>query len=723
LGSAVQINAQIPTTEDEFDQMVFEPLYKLSKRGTVLVGNDTETTKITPARGFNPFYGPRIAMIQYSWNDGPVPYDAAVCLRMKPGLVRLPERPDTKAKNKQLRAEWREAHKQWVETGDVSVWPEWCDLEVERPSNVDPEHVIRRMNELTDEGLVYVYKNMMFDLQFLWIDGFVIPKIEQLEEVEIQSHLTEDKPWHKGRRVSHHLASLAERHLNREAVGEGRLDQWFSDMKVKNDSKDYSAVPYASILGPYGCHDTRDTLDLFHFFQGKLDKHDEQSAPGRTLRWLYEDEKLIARNLVEKTMIPGFGVDQGTADELLVKHETSRDEMASTLYQMTGRQIDWSGGTNELASYLFDPPAEGGLGLAVPEFGWTDSGERSVSHKVLEELDTPLTAKILEWRTSNTFINSFLEPIARFNIEGFIHPNFRLVAVRTGRLSCSHPNMQNRPKDKDVRSMFVPRKGYVLLDADYDQVEMRIAAHYAYQVCTKVPTVWYKAWGRNRKSVAPDRNGLWEGFVNDPDFDPHQIMADLSGLPRSREHAGQTTCKEVNFGILYGSGIRGMCKNYGWEQRKAKDVRSWFYKAYPEIAHLKAFIEKQLADRGWIANEFGRRYYIDKMYLALNYLIQGCAGDLIKRAKNKLYLLEDQLREEYEGAHPFRIINTVHDEVVTEVREDLLDAKFVSRVDAEMTTWKRYDGSDLFCVPITAGYAVSASNWGDLEDYEWKEAA
>ena len=690
-----------------------------------MVALDSETTQVDPARGFNPFYGVREAAGSASWNDDGNEYDVTWCNRLRPGLLKKPVHGLSKKKeDAEKRATFREALKYWQHTGNLNgllaLDIDGLDFEIEQPHNFPVEYVVRRLNELTALGVVWIFKNAKFDLEIFWADEFEIPPVEQIEDVEFLSHLTEENPWQKGRPVSHKLQDLARRHLQRDTEGSDRLNEWFEQLGVPGEKRCYDAVP-ASILCPYAAADTRDTIDLFFFFVKKAERMDGESQPGKTLAGMYRHEMQTLRDLVVETMIPGMRIHQGRADALYEKHETIRGDKGRELFEITGKQITWDS-PNDVEDYLFGPTSAGSLGLKCPDWGHTAKGKRSTSKRVLESLKHPATEKLLEWRHENTFVNSFLAPIARFNIDGFIHPDFHLTTVRTGRMSCSHPNMQNRPTDAELRAMFIPRDGYVFLLMDYDQVEMRIGAHYAYNVMQAVPDFWRELkWkGRHWKWVHSvcEECPLWDGFnSDDDDFDPHQRMVEVSGLPRKSIEVGKPSAKTVNFAILYGAGIKAMTRQFGFPQTEGKRVKAYFAKANPELEHLGHFVAKALEERGWISNEFGRRYYVDLAYLGLNYLIQGCAGDLMKRGLHGVYEIKRELREANEGLEPMFVDNIVHDEVVMEIREDLVTPALARRINTALVTHER-DGGPIFTVPITAGCEIAEHDWGHKVDYE-----
>lgn len=720
------------TDPETFDRDFFEPVVayvhatrEAGKRA--FLSFDAETTRIDKKRGFNPFYGSRVCMGSFSFDGlGGEQHDFAFTCRMKRALRSKPERPSGKGsgdKKKEFNAAWKKfaGVNETPGTWDPQDLPEWLELDIEEPTNFDIEHVIKRMNELTDLGVVWIGKNVKFDLLMYNADGFVIPPAEQIEDVEPLSHLSEEKPWQQGKPVSHSLQPLAERHLGRPPEASNGMERWFDDeMGVKKDLRDYSAVP-VSIEAPYAMQDTRDTLDLFFFFIEKIHRQDKESRPGATVYGLYRQEIAFLRELIIETILPGCPVSQEKADEAFAEYQEVRRKHAEQLYELTGKHLDWDN-PHEVAPYLFDPKSEGGLGLQVPEHGFTATGQRSTSDKVLQRIDHPVVDEILAWRKANTFIQSFLEPIARFNYDGFIHPDFWLTSTRTGRMSCTHPNMQNRPKDTKIREIFRPRDGYVFLLMDYDQIEMRIAAHYAKKVMDALPEFWVQLFFRGRpwkwiKSTCTHAP-LWEGFVSrDPSFDPHMRTAEHSGLPRKTQEVGKPTAKTLNFLIIFGGGLKAQEKQLGFERAKAKKMLQTFREANPEIEHLKNFVTKRVQEKGWVSNEFGRRYYIDRPHLGLSYIVQGCAGDLIKRGVQQIYEVQKQLREEHEGPNPLYVDNIVHDEVIMEVREDLLSPQLAGRVNSALTTHER-DGEPIFSVPITAGCEVAPVDWGHPEEYE-----
>ncbi len=724
----------------DFDEQVFYPLMKmLREEELVLAALDTETQQIDADRGFNPFYGVRMCMGSISWNTRVAEHDYAWNNRMETALLEKPMLPtrlsdypawlqtlvgprkgdDRSSFISARRRELSSARRAWLKDWDLGHFPDWYPLQTSTPENIDVEHVIRRLDELTRAGIVWVMKNAKFDMLMLWADGMEPIPLDQLHDAEIMSHLTEDKPWQQGKKVSHKLQELAERHLGRDPGASNALEAWFKSHEIGKKHRNYACAP-ANVVGTYAWQDTRDTLDLFYFFDKKMDRFDDDSR--YSIRGLYRSEMELIHNLVYGTIIPGLPVDQAQADATTEKYSKIRDELTLELRDMTGEVINWSD-SHQVVPFLFHDDHPNGLRLKMPPEIFEKKGY-SADKWVLAELDHPVPDKILEWRKAHYMVENFLGPIARFNVEGFIHPDFWLTTARTGRMSCTHPNMQNRPKDKDIREVFVPRPGYVLVASDLDQIEMRVVSHYAQELVLACPEFRLQLYwnGRPWKVVNSRCHEalMWEGFANDDNYDPHNRAVEATGLPRNAG-PGEKGVKVYNFQILYGGGVKRMAHDFGWTKDDAKKKRDAWKRAYPEIAHLMNFITKKLqGDEGFLSSVYGRRYYIDadKAYLGLNYITQGTAADLIKRGLVAAFTEAEKLQAEFEGAQPVFIDNVVHDEVIFEVREDLLSPALLRRLVTALTTHKRPDGSDIFNLPITAGCKVSDRSWGHVEDYD-----
>lgn len=283
---------------------------------------------------------------------------------------------------------------------------------------------------------------------------------------------------------------------------------------------------------------------------------------------------------------------------------------------------------------------------------------------------------------------------------GRVHGMFNQTVAATGRLSSSDPNLQNIPirteEGKKIREAFIAPKGYKILACDYSQIELRIVA-----------------------SLAKDKNMI-KAFKEGEDIHKrtaaniHEIP--LEDVTKEERYAA----KAINFGIIYGQGPWGLSQTAKIPLEDAKEfIERYFKKHKPIKIYLDSMI-KQAQKHGYVETLFGRKRYIPEINssvsvvrsqaerIAINMPIQGTAADVLKIAMIDLHkeLMENYSREEV------KMILTVHDELVFEVRDDKLEevAKLV-RDSMENPKGFKLD------VPIKVDVEYG-QNWGDLKDLE-----
>ena len=283
----------------------------------------------------------------------------------------------------------------------------------------------------------------------------------------------------------------------------------------------------------------------------------------------------------------------------------------------------------------------------------------STDEGVLEQLSAhhELPGEVLAYRRlaklKSTYIDA-LPPLVD-PTTGRIHPTFHQSGAATGRLSSSHPNVQNIPIRSEegirIREAFVPAEGHRLLSADYSQVELRILAHFS----------------RDESLIEAFRSGE----------DIHQrTAAEVSGIAPEQVTAEQRAhAKAINFGIIYGSSAFGIANQLGIAQADAQSTIDAYFAQYRGVRRfLDATVEAAKRD-GFVRTLLGRRRYLPDLAsrnrvlrqaaerMAVNTVIQGTAADLIKKAMVEVaQALEDQ-------GLSARMILQVHDELVFEVSE------------------------------------------------------
>ena len=281
-------------------------------------------------------------------------------------------------------------------------------------------------------------------------------------------------------------------------------------------------------------------------------------------------------------------------------------------------------------------------------------GKLSADAENLRAVDDELAAAILDFRSEFKVLSTYVRPmigrsyVSAMNtykepfiseVDSKIHANYRQVGARTGRMSCSDPNMQNQPRD-DLRLRYniVADPGHVFVACDLSNIEMVIFAAYC---------------GEGRLL-----NAVKEGT------DLHVLTAKMLGLrDRKRPGGGIETARQLgktyNFSRIYGGGLRTIKRSFRCSMDEARLLKRRFDDAYPEVARLTNRIEYRLQDDGYIQDKLisGRRFRVDPRdaYKATNYLVQGTAASLLKYAVIKLH--EDRVP----------MVALVHDEIVAHV--------------------------------------------------------
>jgi DNA polymerase I len=301
--------------------------------------------------------------------------------------------------------------------------------------------------------------------------------------------------------------------------------------------------------------------------------------------------------------------------------------------------------------------------LQLPVRRRTPTGQPSTAEDVLEELAAsfPLPRIVLEYRALAKLKSTYTDKLPELVNErtGRIHTNYAQAVAATGRLSSVDPNLQNIPvrraEGRRIRQAFVAPPGYVLLAADYSQIELRIMAHLSGDESL-------------RAAFAADR-------------DVHQATAaEVFGVELAAVTADQRrSAKVINFGLIYGMSPFGLARNLGIERGAAQQYVERYFQRYPGVRRFMDNTRAQAREMGYVETVFGRRLYLPdirsgntqlRQYAersAINAPMQGTAADIIKRA---MISVDAWRRRE---AAPAQLIMQVHDELVLEVRADAVE--------------------------------------------------
>ena len=286
----------------------------------------------------------------------------------------------------------------------------------------------------------------------------------------------------------------------------------------------------------------------------------------------------------------------------------------------------------------------------------------STAADILDKLapDHAIVKDILEYRQltklKSTYADGLFQVIAK---DGRIHSTFNQTITATGRISSTEPNLQNIPVRMElgrlIRKVFVPEEGYVFLDADYSQIELRVLAHMSGD--EKLIQAYTEAQDIHRLTAS-------EVF--------HVPFDQVTDLQRRN-------AKAVNFGIVYGISSFGLSQDLSITRKEASEYIEKYFESYPRIKGFLDGLVEEGKEKGYVTTMFGRRRPIPELKssnfmqrsfgerVAMNSPIQGTAADIIKIAMNRVYrrLKEENLKS--------RLVLQVHDELLIETYKEEIE--------------------------------------------------
>ncbi|WP_439886972.1 DNA polymerase I [Pseudomonas sp. MBLB4123] len=440
----------------------------------------------------------------------------------------------------------------------------------------------------------------------------------------------------------HDMDSLALKYLGHSTVR-------FEDIAGKGAKQltfDQIALEQA---GPYAAEDADITLRLHQCLWAKL-----------------EAEPSLAKVLreIEMPLVPVLAriERQGALVDAKLLGQHSQ-ELGDKLVELERQAFAIAGEEFNLAS-----PKQLGVilyeKLGLPILSKTAKGQPSTAEAVLAELaeqDFELPKVLMQYRSLSKLKSTYTDRLPeQINPRtGRIHTSYHQAVAATGRLSSSDPNLQNIPirtaEGRRIRQAFVAPEGYKLLAADYSQIELRIMAH-----------------------LAKDA-GLLDAFRHDRDVH-RATAAEVFGVALDEVTTDQRrSAKAINFGLIYGMSAFGLAKQIGVDRKQSQAYIDRYFARYPGVLAYMERTREQAAQQGYVETLFGRRLYLPEIHAknpalrkgaertAINAPMQGTAADIMKRA---MVAVDTWLGESGLDA---RVILQVHDELVLEVREDLVE--------------------------------------------------
>lgn len=347
----------------------------------------------------------------------------------------------------------------------------------------------------------------------------------------------------------------------------------------------------------------------------------------------------------------GFSVDREGLENYSDKIGARLEESLRKVYGLAGCEFNLNS-PKQLSDVLFSEDK-----LNLPHGKKTKSGY-STNADVLESLRDkhPIINEILQYRALQKLKSTYCEGLLKvIDNDGRIHSTLNQTETRTGRISSAEPNLQNIPVrtelGRELRRFFNAKEGYVLVDADYSQIELRVLA-----------------------ALADDENMI-NAFISGADI--HSITASqVLGVPLEEVTPNdRRKAKAVNFGIVYGIGAFSLSNDIGTSVVEADRYIKGYLANYSGVASFMEKAKKDAKEKGYAETYFGRRRYLPELLesnairrgfgerVAMNMPIQGTAADIIKIAMIRVF---ERLKEEYPEA---KLIMQVHDELIIEAPE------------------------------------------------------
>ena len=401
---------------------------------------------------------------------------------------------------------------------------------------------------------------------------------------------------------------------------------------------------------------------------------------------LYETAELPLCRVLAEMELAGCRVDARALAEFGEMLSRRAAELEQKIYDMAGESFNINS-PKQLGEILF-----GKLGLPhgkKTKTGWSTNAD------VLEKLryEAPIVGAVLEYRQLTKLKSTYADGLLKaLDPDGRVRTNFQMTVTATGRLSSTEPNLQNIPTRTDlgseIRRMFVPAEGCVLVDADYSQIELRLLAH-----------------------MAGD-TGMREAFLSGGDFHAetaakvfHVERAEVT--PEMRRSA-----KAVNFGIVYGISAFSLSQDIGVSVSEAKAYMEAYFATFPGVRKYMDEVVERARENGYVETLLHRRRDLPELKssnfnlrsfgerVALNMPVQGTAADVMKLA---MVAVHKRLKAEKLQA---RLVLQVHDELIVECPDS--EAETVAKLLEE-----EMEHVVSLSVPLTA-----EAHWGK----NWLEA-
>ncbi len=521
-----------------------------------------------------------------------------------------------------------------VEPGRAAYVPLGHDY-VGAPEQLDRDVVLARLKPLLEaERPAKVGHHLKYDAHVLANHGIALGGMAY--DTMLESYV-----WNSVA-TRHDMDSAAERYLGlktityEEVAGKGAKQIPFSQVSIETAST-------------YAAEDADVTLRLHRTLWPAIER---EPLLGR----LYEDFEQPLVPVLLRMERRGVLIDREMLRRQGVELAKRAEELKTAAHAEAGTEFNVDS-PKQLQQILYEK-------MNLPVLRKTPTGQPSTAEDVLEQLAESFTLPqlILDYRSIAKLRSTYADKLpTQVNPDtGRVHTSYHQAVAQTGRLSSTDPNLQNipirTPEGRRIRQAFIAPPGYVLLAADYSQIELRIMAH-----------------------LSGDAS-LIAAF--EADRDVHQATAaEVFGVPLSEVSTDQRrSAKAINFGLIYGMSAFGLARQLGIGRNEAQQYVDLYFERYPGVKAYMDRTREGARETGYVETVFGRRLYLPEIRSrnralqqyaersAINAPMQGTAADLIKLAM----IAVDRWCEE-EGRDDARLIMQVHDELVLEARTAVVD--------------------------------------------------
>ncbi|MGG7669462.1 DNA polymerase I [Yersinia sp. J1] len=522
-----------------------------------------------------------------------------------------------------------------IAPGEAAYLPVAHDY-LDAPAQLDRDWVLAHLKPLLEDAKSHkVGQNLKFDKSLLARYDIDLRGIEF--DTMLESYVLNSVA---GR---HDMDSLSERYLNHKTItfeeiaGKGKNQLTFNQIALEQAS-------------PYAAEDADVTLQLHLAMWPKL-----QESEG-LLRIFREIEMPLLPVLshIERT---GVLIDQSILSTHSQELTIRLAELEKQAHELAGEPFNLAS-PKQLQAILYEKQK-------LPILKKTPGGAPSTNEEVLAELalDYPLPKVILEYRGLAKLKSTYTDklPLMINPVSGRVHTSYHQAVTATGRLSSRDPNLQNIPvrneEGRRIRQAFIAPTDYSILAADYSQIELRIMAH-----------------------LSQDK-GLLAAFAAGKDIH-RATAAEVFGVALENVTSEQRrSAKAINFGLIYGMSAFGLARQLNIPRGEAQRYMDLYFERYPGVLEYMERTRKQAAEQGYVTTLDGRRLYLPDINSrnatrrkaaereAINAPMQGTAADIIKRA---MIAVDNWLQQQEEPL--VRVIMQVHDELVFEVHESVLES-------------------------------------------------